>query len=99
MDIFWNHTFRFCLLVWKGPGHESAFAYKASYLLVGHGVLSVRNSLVMTSWSYSFFVCFVYTNTGVSTVKISCQQWNLLADYCGKIPHNELITIAKVQCT
>ena len=24
---------------------------------------------------------------------------NLLADYYGKIPHNELITIAKVQCT
>jgi len=23
--------------------------------------------------------------------------WNLLADYYGKIPHNELITIAKVQ--
>ena len=25
--------------------------------------------------------------------------WNLLADYYGKIPHNELVKIAKAQCT
>ncbi|CAH3187876.1 unnamed protein product [Porites lobata] len=25
--------------------------------------------------------------------------WNLLADHYGKIPHNELVTIAKVDCT
>ena len=25
--------------------------------------------------------------------------WNLLADYYEKIPQNELVTIAKVQCT
>ena len=53
----------------------------------------------MTSSSYSVFPLFCVQNVGVSTVKISCQHGIFLTDYYGKIPHNELITIAKVQCT
>ena len=56
--------------------------------------------MMMNSLSYSVFPLFCVQNVGVSTVEISCQHGIFfITDYYGKIPHNELITIAKVQCT
>ena len=104
--------FRFCLLVWKGPQRQLAMSQPLHtelpacwWVMVSchQEIVLVINSLrqnidddLMELFCFSFVLC---TKCRCEHCKNFMPTWNLLADYYGKIPHNELVTIAKVQCT